>query len=78
MSKLYYITRKNNEGNIGIHSNIKSAFKQAEEYTRENGGTETTIEECRKSIKEGEIVFLIQSNNGFGNVFIECFYLDEM
>lgn len=75
--KIYFIVRGDEDGNLGIHSNLTSAYRQAKDYTDMNGGTDVTLASIRKKFKNGEFIFGIESRYGYGNALIEGFYLNQ-
>lgn len=75
--KIYFVVRGSEDGNLGIHSNLTSAYRQAKDYTEVNGGTDVTLASIRKEFKNGGFLFDIDSKNGYGNASIEGFYLNQ-
>lgn len=75
--KVYFIVRGSEDGNLGVHSNLTSAYKQAKEYTEMNGGTEETLGSVRKKFNNGGWYFDIPSKDGYGSANIEGFILND-
>ena len=75
--KIYFVVRGSEDGNLGIHSNLTSAYRQAKDYTDMNGGTDVTLASIRKKFKNGGLVFFIDSKNGCANALIEGFCLNQ-
>lgn len=75
--KIYFIVRGDEDGNLGIHSNLTSAYRQAKDYTDMSGGTDVTLASIRKKFKNGGLIFGIESRYGYGNALIEGFYLNQ-
>ena len=75
--KVYFIVIGSEDGNLGVHSNLTSAYKQAKEYTEMNGGTEKTLGSVRKDFNNGGSYLYIPSKDGYGSADIEAFILNQ-
>ena len=77
--KIYFVVRGSEDGNLGIHSNLTSAYRQAKAYTESNGGTDVTLASIRKDLKNPtcRLTWYLEAREGYGNAEIEGFYLNH-
>tara|TARA_R110001592_G_scaffold301039_2_gene572414 strand:+ start:296 stop:535 length:240 start_codon:yes stop_codon:yes gene_type:complete len=76
--KIYFVVRGSEDGNLGVHSNLTSAYRQAKAYTEVNGGTDVTLASIRKDFNNnGSLIWELESREGYGSANIEGFYLNH-